>query len=282
MPAALTGASWTCAPAANCGATSGSGNIATTVSLANGASATFTVNATVAATATGSVSNTATVAMPTGATDPVPGNNSATDTDQIAPPLPAIALLDNFNRANGNTLGASWSQITVLGSASIRVNNFQASAPLLPGWAMWNGAGNVLGAKQGAAFTFANAPVSGSNLILKGSGGTANTSANYLRVSYTGSAVTVGTTTNSGLSFTTAATFPASFLNGDTLSAVADGTGGVYVWKTTAASVTSFIGSVVIPTAGTGAWTQGAGGGRIGLTLPTGARVDNFSGATLP
>jgi len=39
---------------------------------------------------------------------------------------------------------------------------------------------------------------------------------------------------------------------------------------------------VAIPTSGIGSWTPGTGGGRIGLGLPTNARVDNFSGGTLP
>lgn len=83
MPAALTGVTWTCAPAPNCGAASGSGNIATTVNLANGSSAVFTVQATLATTASGSLANTATVATPGGTVDPTPANNSATDIDMI-------------------------------------------------------------------------------------------------------------------------------------------------------------------------------------------------------
>jgi uncharacterized repeat protein (TIGR01451 family) len=284
MPAALTGVTWTCSPVVSCGAASGSGNIATTVSLANGASAIFTVNATLAAAATGSVVNTATVAVPGGTTDPTPGNNSSTDTDTIAPALPALPVLDNFNRSNANTLGSNWSQITAGGSAAIRVNGNQAYALLL-GWAMWNGTGNVFGAKQGAAFTFANTPATGSFLVLKGSGGNANTPANYIRVFYntgSGGSVTVATTTNSGGSYTTRATFTGvTFASGDTLSAVADATGNVFVWKT-ASAVTTFVGSVAIPTTGPGAWTQGTGGGRIGLMLPTNARADNFRGGTLP
>lgn len=281
MPAALTGVTWTCSPALSCGAASGSGNIATTVSLANGGSATFTVNATVAAAATGSVVNTATVAAPAGTTDPTTGNNSATDTDTVVLPLPTLPVLDTFNRTNANTLGGSWSQMVAFGNASIRVNSSQAYA-VLPGWAMWNGPGNVFGAKQGAAFTFASTPTNGSFLVMKASGGSANTPANYIRVFYTGSSVTVGTTTNAGVSVTLRATFSGvTFVTGDTLSAQADATGNVYVWKTTAA-VTTLVGSVAIPTSGTGAWTQGTAGGRMGLMLPTNARVDNFSGGTLP
>jgi len=281
LPAALTGATWTCAPAANCGTASGSGNVATTVNLANGQAATIVVNATVSATASGNLVNTATVTAPASVIDPALANNTATDTDLVALPLPTIAVLDNFNRANANTLGGSWSQLVVFGNASLRVNANQAQAALA-GWAMWNGTGTPFGAKQGAAFTFASAPATGTFLVLKASGGTANTPANYIRVFYnTGSGITVGTTTNAGVTTTARATFPATFANGDTLSAMADATGLVAVWKTSGAT-TTFLGSVTIPTSGTGAWTQGTGGGRIGLMLPTNARVDNFSGATLP
>src|SRR5262249_22820207 len=48
FPATLTGVTWTCTPAgtgASCGATSGTGNIATTVNLPAGTSATFTATA---------------------------------------------------------------------------------------------------------------------------------------------------------------------------------------------------------------------------------------------
>lgn len=280
MPAALTGVTWTCSPALSCGAASGSGNIATTVNLANGGSATFTVHATVAATATGSLTNTATVAAPAGTADGTPGNNTATDTDLVALPLPTLLVLDNFNRANANTLGTSWSQVILFGNAAIRVNSNQAADVLLPGSAMWNNSSAGFGAKQGAAFTFANTPSNGSFLILKGSGGNANTPANYIRVFYTGSSVTVGTTTNSGGSVTTRATFPETFAAGDRLSAVADATGNVVVWKTTGAT-TMFVGSVAIPTTGANAWTQGTGGGRIGIMLPANARIDDFSGGTV-
>src|SRR5213078_2115739 len=46
---------------------------------------TYTLTATLSAAATGTLVNTATVAVPSGATDPTPGNNSATDTDTLNP-----------------------------------------------------------------------------------------------------------------------------------------------------------------------------------------------------
>ena len=86
LPAALTGATWTCVGAGGgtCPAT-GSGNINATVNLPVGGTVTFTVTATLSAAATGTLVNTATVTAPAGVTDPNPGNNSATDTDTITP-----------------------------------------------------------------------------------------------------------------------------------------------------------------------------------------------------
>jgi hypothetical protein len=75
--------------------------------------------------------------------------------------------------------------------------------------------------------------------------------------------------------------FTTGFVSGDTLTAQAEANGTVSVWKTSGAT-TTFLGSVSIPTSGSGAWTQGTGGGRIGMQLPAGARVDNFAGATVP
>lgn len=282
FPAALTVNSWTCTATAGSSCTAGgSGNNRTgTVTLVVGGSATFTAQATLSASANGSLANTATVAAPSGATDLNTANNSATDTDTIAPALPALTLRDSFNRANANTLGSNWSQIVVpfLGAA-IRTNSSQAFAALL-GWAIWNGPGNVFGTRQAAAFTFASTPggAAPSTLILKASGGTAASPSNYVGVAYFASSnqVVVASTTNSGGTLTTHDTFPAAFANGDTLSAVVDATGTVYVYKTSGAA-TTFVGLVTIP--GAGFWT---GTGRIGLLLPINARVDNFSGGTLP
>jgi uncharacterized repeat protein (TIGR01451 family) len=88
LPLSLTAPTWTCvvAPADGvCAATSGSGNIATTVDLKSGTSATFIVSATVAGGTVGVISNTVTVTPPGGVTDPIPGNNSATDTNPTVP-----------------------------------------------------------------------------------------------------------------------------------------------------------------------------------------------------
>ncbi len=196
--------------------------------------------------------------------------------------LPALSVLDNFNRANANTLGSNWSQSTLFGNASIRINSNRAYA-LLSGYAVWNNPSAGFGNKQGAAFTFANAPSNSlgtlPSLILKATNGTTNLPRNFIRVSYqnTTNLVTVSTTTNSGAAMTLRAAFNVTLATNDTLSAVAYNDGTVRLYKNG-----TFIGSVTIPTSGADAWTQGSGGGRIGIQLPLGQRVDDFRGGTLP
>ncbi len=196
------------------------------------------------------------------------------------PALPTLALLDNFNRANANNLGGNWYQVTILGAAAIRVNANQAYA-LLPGQATRTAA---FGAKQGASFVFAQnagqptTTLTGSSLVLKatnGAGTNANP-ANYLRVQYQttgGGLVLVQSTTNGNTllpTYTTIGVVPSgAFAAGDTLTAVANPDGSVDVWKNAIhvgnSPASSFTGS-----------------GRIGIQLPVGARVDNFSGGNVP
>jgi uncharacterized repeat protein (TIGR01451 family) len=107
-PAGLTFTSWTCTvtnPGAGgsvttaCVTGSGVGNVNATVNLKAGAVVTISVAATVASTASGSISNTATVVATAGVTDPVPGNNTATDTDSIAgvpPPVVEVPTLSEW------------------------------------------------------------------------------------------------------------------------------------------------------------------------------------------
>ena len=147
-----------------------------------------------------------------------------------APALPTLAVLDSFNRANSNNLGGNWSQASIAGIAAIRVNANQASDLLITGQAFWNAAGSTFGAKQGAAFTFANAPVSGTTLILKATGGTANAPQSFIRVRYTAGSVRVEVTTNSGGSYQSLGQFTATPASGNTLLAVANADGTVDVW----------------------------------------------------
>ena len=101
MPALIdpTTWTWTCGPnppppGATCAAPSGTGNINTTVNLPAGTSVIYTINATVRANAAGTLDNTATVSPPTGFTDAVPGNNTATDSDASSVGEPDIGPPD--------------------------------------------------------------------------------------------------------------------------------------------------------------------------------------------
>jgi uncharacterized repeat protein (TIGR01451 family) len=98
VPAAITGVTWTCtASAGNSCPPSGSGSISTSaVNLMKGGTATFTLRGTVAPSATGALTNTATVAVPAGFTDPVPGHDSATDTDTLGSSVNPPTISKNF------------------------------------------------------------------------------------------------------------------------------------------------------------------------------------------
>jgi hypothetical protein len=280
FPAALTVNSWTCtAPAGFICAATGSGNARTgTLDLPSGASGTFTASVTVnASAAIGSLVNTATVAPPAGTNDPILSNNSATDTDQIVPVRPVLTVLDNFNRGNANNLGGNWSQASLFGLAAITVNNNQASDPTLPGNALWNVPAAGFGARQAASFAIANATFNGDSLLLKGTGAVNALTAlpaNFVRVRISGATVVVETTTNNGGAYVTAGTLAGTFASPNVLEALVDANGLVSVWRDS-----TYLGSVQLPS-NQPRWTTD--GGRIGIQLPAGARVDDFAGGTVP
>jgi uncharacterized repeat protein (TIGR01451 family) len=120
LPSALVGATWTCTPSAgsNCAAT-GSGNINDTVGLLSLGTLTYTLTATINPAATGSLTNTATISLAAGATDPIPANNTASDTDTLTPRADlSVALSDSPDPvAPGGTLTYT-AQVTNLGPSS--------------------------------------------------------------------------------------------------------------------------------------------------------------------
>lgn len=206
------------------------------------------------------------------------------------PPTPVFAVLDDFNRANATTLnfGANWQQIVQGDAAGIRVNGNQAfciNNALCAGTANLGGANAAwateFGANQGAGFTFASptaANRNGASLLLKAS--VANNGG--IRVRYNtgnGGQVLVQTTTDAGASFQNRGTLVGSFDQGDTMIATADANGLVTVWKTTAANVTTQLGTVQLPTTGTLSWTTGPG--QIGMRLLPNRRVDDFRGGNV-
>jgi uncharacterized repeat protein (TIGR01451 family) len=96
FPGALQGVTWTAVASAGSSVAkaSGSGNIGTTVTLAPGGTATFTVHATVADNAASPLSETATVTAPPGVVDPDTGNNTATDADTVAAPAVDLSITE--------------------------------------------------------------------------------------------------------------------------------------------------------------------------------------------
>ncbi|WP_420963660.1 DUF7507 domain-containing protein, partial [Brucella sp. IR073] len=88
LPAGFTGM-WTCGNAtggAVCGAASGNGSLDTTADLPAGSSVTYAFSMGIPASYSGALTNTATVTPPEGVTDTDTTNNTASDTDTVAPP----------------------------------------------------------------------------------------------------------------------------------------------------------------------------------------------------
>ncbi|MCB0595114.1 MAG: DUF11 domain-containing protein, partial [Phaeodactylibacter sp.] len=116
LPSAITSATWTSfsSGGASGNTASGSGNINEVLNLPAGASVTYTVSANIAPSATGSLVNTATVTAPVCVTDPIPGNNTATDFDNLLP-LADLSILVG-DSADPVSIGAGFSY-------SLDVNN---------------------------------------------------------------------------------------------------------------------------------------------------------------
>lgn len=82
----VSSAAWTCVGSggATCPTGTNTGNITGTVDLPVGGTVTYTLVVKLNSTASGDLVNTATVTPPVGTTDPVPGDNTATDVDTAA------------------------------------------------------------------------------------------------------------------------------------------------------------------------------------------------------
>ncbi|MEZ4866169.1 MAG: choice-of-anchor D domain-containing protein [Caldilineaceae bacterium] len=258
-------------------ATAAGGTCSTTLAATASCTINVVFSPVAAGAATGSVTINADAAV-TGSPVALTGNGVAAD-----PTIPALSVLDNFNQGNANTLGGNWQQLVTGGNAGIRRNSNQAFcidsgvAGLLctaaaGANAFWGP--TEFGATQAAAFTFANTTLNDNALYLKASGTfILGVYANAIRVRYNGGQVIVETTTAGNPTYTTVGTLTGSFANGDTLTAQVDGSGNVFVWKTSGAT-TTYLGQA----AAGGSFT---GTGRIGMHLARGARVDNFSGGTV-
>ncbi len=133
LPATIGGVSWSCAASSGSSCTaSGTGNINVAVNLLAGGTATFTVNGTVSSAATGTLSNTATITAPAGVTDPTLGNNSATDTDTLAPQV-TLAVGKTDGSANYTPGGAATYTITVTNTGASNASNVTVSDALPAG-----------------------------------------------------------------------------------------------------------------------------------------------------
>jgi len=117
VPAALSGATWTCVGSGGSCTAGGAGNIQDTVDLPSGASVTYTLSGTVSANPS-HLRNTATVSPPAGITDPDLANNRATDDDTLACFSEIVVVPDG--RMTGATLGAG---STAWFGASLRIGN---------------------------------------------------------------------------------------------------------------------------------------------------------------
>ena len=98
--AALTGATWTCSATtgSSCLAGTGSGAIATKVTLLANGKATFLIDALIAPSATGDLVNAASIVSEAGTLDPDSSNDSATDTNTLTPVADLVST-----KTNGST-----------------------------------------------------------------------------------------------------------------------------------------------------------------------------------
>jgi uncharacterized repeat protein (TIGR01451 family) len=122
IPAQIASWTWTCSVqngATGCDGMSGSTNFSDTVNLPAGAGVTYTVNATIAGTASGALTNTASVSLPATYTDPNLANNTSTDTDS-----PGIDL--QISKSDGVTAYTAGDSLTytvlVVNNSSFTVN----------------------------------------------------------------------------------------------------------------------------------------------------------------
>jgi uncharacterized repeat protein (TIGR01451 family) len=110
LPSALQNPTWTCIVSGDgsCGNATGIGSIASTVSLAPNAMATFIVNGVINPSAVGTLTNTASLVLPDGATDPNPSNNSASDSSVLTPTADISVVKTNGRADSAPGAPVSW------------------------------------------------------------------------------------------------------------------------------------------------------------------------------
>jgi uncharacterized repeat protein (TIGR01451 family) len=156
LPSALTAASWTCvATAGSTCPASGAGTLANTpVSLGANGKATFTLNATVSATASTAFDNTATATVGAGVTDPTPSNN--TGIDNSAPTISADLSISKNNGVNSATPGSLVTYVITATNAGPSAVTSAAITDTIPAslinanWTCVASAGSLCAAPSGA------------------------------------------------------------------------------------------------------------------------------------
>jgi uncharacterized repeat protein (TIGR01451 family) len=94
FPAILQNASWQAVfSTGSSGTTSGTGNLDQSINLAAGGTVTYTVSASVAASARGTLANTASLALPSGVADSDPSGSTATDSDALTPSADLVVAI---------------------------------------------------------------------------------------------------------------------------------------------------------------------------------------------
>ncbi len=157
---------------------------------------------------------------------------------------PTLALLDNFNRANANSLGASWSQANTGAAIDLRVNGNQVVANQLNDGGVRRSGTRRLRTEPGRVDP---ADVQHERqprrivLILKANGGTTANPTNYIRVRFDTQGtdgIYVETTTNAGGAFTQYADLDENLSDNEVLFAAAYSDGMVAVYSINGATTT--------------------------------------------
>jgi uncharacterized repeat protein (TIGR01451 family) len=168
FPPALTGCSWTCAGGGGgtCAAGPVAGAIADTVNLPVGGTATYSATCSIAPAATGTLSNTATVAVPSGAVDPNPANDSATDSDALGGEADlAVAITDGATtEIPGTTVTYTIGVSNLTGPSAVAGASVTAPFPTVLGGCSWTcvaggGGSCAAGPVVGAIADTVNLPV---------------------------------------------------------------------------------------------------------------------------
>ncbi|WP_342329126.1 gliding motility-associated C-terminal domain-containing protein [Pedobacter sp. FW305-3-2-15-E-R2A2] len=219
LPAGFTATGYT---VANGTYTSVNGNW-TGLTLANGQSTTLTITGTVDAAMTSSLTNTATVTAPVGITDPVPGNNTATDvnTTQVKPVL-LITKLGAANVTAGN-IATYTLTITNTGSSNAVNADITDAVPAALTNVSWSTA------VAGAALVTTGATGTGNAVNLKANipAGTGNTVT--VTISGTVNPGATGTVSNTG---TATPAEPNGTGSNSTVNSNVTSTSGVVITKT--------------------------------------------------